>query len=98
MHGVKKQTTVSTETRKERKETSNRVESYLRQLIHGGAVSGEASTLSPRTTPPPKLSGDPRAASQQTLSQATPPSEGEKALSPGLLRRRGDQHTHQRLY
>ena len=48
MHGVKKQTTVSTETRKERKKTSNRVESYLRQLIHGGAVSGEASTLSPK--------------------------------------------------
>ena len=72
------------------KKTSDRVESYLRQQIHGGLASEEAATLSPRASPPPKLSGDPRATSQQTLSPATPPSEGEKAQSPGLLRRGGD--------
>jgi len=74
------------------------VESYLRQQIHGGAASGEAATQSPRAPPPPKLSGDPRATSQQTLSPATPPSEGEQAQSPGLLWRRGGKHGHQGLF
>jgi len=82
MHGVKKQTTVSTETRKGRKKTSNRVESYLRQQIHGGGASEEAATLSPRASPPPKLSGDPRSRSGSSSAVARPPVRTRRSRRP----------------
>ena len=82
MHGVKKQTTVSTETRKGRKKTSNRVESYLRQQIHGGGDSEEAATLSPRASPPPKLSEDPRSRSGSSSAVARPSVRTRRSRRP----------------
>jgi len=62
--------------RKARKETRTLAESYLKQQLHGGAVSGG-------TSPPPKLSGETRATSQQTQSPATPLTEQKHEGSPG---------------
>jgi len=96
IHGAKIQTTTWTGTRKARKETKTLAKSYVRQQLHGGAVSGETAPPSSRTPAPPGLSGNSRARSQLTRSPATTPSEqkharpsatppalGEQARSPG---------------